>query len=336
MQKIIDITGQTFGKLTVLSFSHTQKKNGAFWICRCECGTEKIISGACLRQGTTKSCGCAGRARLDKFNTKARMEKLGASDLSGMRFGALVVIGPTRDKHGKLAWECECVCGKFAVRLFTELNTEANASCGCQRGIKRRLDLAAKRFGRLTAIEIDEELSKSKGKTIWKCRCDCGNTVFVGAPQLSTGHTNSCGCLRRESSSRHAANVLANHSCKNSKYNWHITVGGKCIHLRSSFEVIFAKYLLKHRIRFEYEPRKIQLAPDIIYIPDFYLPDSDTWVEVKGYAHDGWPRKRALFEKAGYKLLVVTMASLASYLPGISYGVWMKRNAHKYLRNSVK
>ncbi len=150
---------------------------------------------------------------------------------------------------------------------------------------------------------------------------------------LVRGHTQSCGCLQRESISRLGATVGIKNCTAQSKYDWHVKANGKRVVLRSSYEVIFAKYLLKHRIRFEYEPRRIQLAPDTIYIPDFYLPDTDTWVEVKGYASPNWLRKRAMFERAGYKLIVVTGASIDSYLTGIKYNAWMDKNAHKYLRN---
>lgn len=53
-----DLTGQTFGLLTALSLSKTRKGYGAYWLCRCECGNEKVILGKCLNRGTTKTCGC--------------------------------------------------------------------------------------------------------------------------------------------------------------------------------------------------------------------------------------------------------------------------------------
>lgn len=57
MSVLKDISGMTFGKLTVKSFSEI--KNGkAYWLCSCDCGTEKVIVGTSLRKGTTKSCGC--------------------------------------------------------------------------------------------------------------------------------------------------------------------------------------------------------------------------------------------------------------------------------------
>ena len=54
----IDLSGQAFGRLTVLEFSHTDKKDQTYWTCECECGNTKSINGASLRRGSSKSCGC--------------------------------------------------------------------------------------------------------------------------------------------------------------------------------------------------------------------------------------------------------------------------------------
>ncbi|MDH0899647.1 hypothetical protein N5C12_09815 [Comamonas aquatica] len=53
----IDMTGKTFGELTVLSFSHVDKKKTAHWVVRCGCGVEKSVSGCDLRAGKILSCG---------------------------------------------------------------------------------------------------------------------------------------------------------------------------------------------------------------------------------------------------------------------------------------
>lgn len=58
----IDLTGQRFGKLEVLSFAEERKRN-YFWLCRCDCGQEKEINGGSLRAGKSKSCGC-GQGRF--------------------------------------------------------------------------------------------------------------------------------------------------------------------------------------------------------------------------------------------------------------------------------
>ena len=69
MGKIIDITGQRFGKLTALRYDHKDKENKAIWECRCDCGNIVYVSGKALRTGNTKSCGCGKveRARLMKY-----------------------------------------------------------------------------------------------------------------------------------------------------------------------------------------------------------------------------------------------------------------------------
>lgn len=53
-----DLTGQKFGLLTILSFSHMDKNRHSVWNCKCECGTEKQIIRNELISGDTKSCGC--------------------------------------------------------------------------------------------------------------------------------------------------------------------------------------------------------------------------------------------------------------------------------------
>lgn len=66
MYKPIDITGQKFNNLTVLSLHHRDAKSRTYyWLCRCDCGNEHIVSGKALKNGSVKSCGC-----LRKNNVK--------------------------------------------------------------------------------------------------------------------------------------------------------------------------------------------------------------------------------------------------------------------------
>jgi len=58
MGKFIDITGQTFGRLTVVKRVFTKNQHEACWLCKCLCGTSKILIGGSLRSGRTQSCGC--------------------------------------------------------------------------------------------------------------------------------------------------------------------------------------------------------------------------------------------------------------------------------------
>lgn len=62
-RKKLDLTGQRYGKLTVLGPAENMGGYTA-WLCRCGCGRETVVPTRHLRSGHTKSCGClaAGRA----------------------------------------------------------------------------------------------------------------------------------------------------------------------------------------------------------------------------------------------------------------------------------
>jgi len=74
--KRIDLIGKKFGKLEVIKYSHKNTKGNSHWVCKCECGTEKIVLGYNLNNGHTSSCGCLKNNR---------------EDLTGQLFGKLTV-----------------------------------------------------------------------------------------------------------------------------------------------------------------------------------------------------------------------------------------------------
>ena len=59
MSKRLDLVGQRFGRLTVISLNEeaTKQKKNTQWNCKCDCGNEVIVRGSNLSGGTT-SCGC--------------------------------------------------------------------------------------------------------------------------------------------------------------------------------------------------------------------------------------------------------------------------------------
>ncbi len=57
MSRLINLKGQTFGKLNVVMFAGKRGKN-LLWLCTCECGGQSIVLGGNLRRGLSKSCGC--------------------------------------------------------------------------------------------------------------------------------------------------------------------------------------------------------------------------------------------------------------------------------------
>lgn len=60
MSKLIDLTGQRFGRLAVIGQSSRHNRQ-VLWLCKCDCGQTTIVTGGNLRSGNTRSCGCLNR-----------------------------------------------------------------------------------------------------------------------------------------------------------------------------------------------------------------------------------------------------------------------------------
>lgn len=58
MGKVIDLTGQVFGRLTVISRVESSLRGEARWLCECACGNQSTVTTSSLRSRNTKSCGC--------------------------------------------------------------------------------------------------------------------------------------------------------------------------------------------------------------------------------------------------------------------------------------
>lgn len=126
-RNVIDLTGNRYGKLTVLKKASPHiTKGGAYitmWECQCDCGNKTIVSSQKLRNGHTTSCGCA------KHEMKPRKK-----DLEGKRFGRLTVIkfleqGEREDKRRQ--WLCKCDCGNYSQVSGAKLINGHTKSCGC-------------------------------------------------------------------------------------------------------------------------------------------------------------------------------------------------------------
>ena len=95
--------------------------------------------------------------------------------------------------------------------------------------------------------------------------------------------------------------------------------GDRCVAMRSSWEVAYAKFLDSHGWEWQYEPKAFDLG-DSTYTPDFYLPLMDAYVEIKGYLTRAnkfkIDRFRELYPNVGWKLLEKSgLESLGMELP---------------------
>lgn len=185
-----DLTGQRFGRLTVVRSIHTDKKGRAMWLCKCDCGGEKEVSTYQLTSGNTKSCGCL------------RTEHSRRVDISGQRFGRLVAVSFSHynEKHQD-CWLFHCDCGNDKIMPAANVKWGNTRSCGClhrerTEDIKKQ-DITGCRFDRLVALRPTENRDAA-GSVIWECQCDCGKTAFYSVNVLNRGKVHSCGCMYRE------------------------------------------------------------------------------------------------------------------------------------------
>ena len=129
MGAFINITGHKFNRLLVLYKTDKKQGNDWIWHCKCDCGNECEVTGASLRSGRTKSCGC-----LKKESDKASKPHL--IDLTGQKFGHLTVLHQVApDKTGHTRWECICDCGNpnHLIVFGDNLRRNHTTSCGCDR-----------------------------------------------------------------------------------------------------------------------------------------------------------------------------------------------------------
>lgn len=122
--KIPDLTGERFGRLTVLSQSIRQFRGRSqnVCLCRCDCGNEISVPANRLVRADggepsepVRSCGCS--------------RKLG--DLAGKRFGRLVAVSVSGSGKAGVEWLCCCDCGNTRIVPASALTRGRATSCGC-------------------------------------------------------------------------------------------------------------------------------------------------------------------------------------------------------------
>ena len=202
-----EMIGKIFGKWTVLEKTeHRNSDRCIMYLCKCECGTIKEVSGVNLRKGKSKSCGCYRKAQINLINQK---------------FDNLTVIRRAieKEKNKEVIWECKCSCGNNCFRTTYQLRNKNHFhSCGCYtkeqiKTMNPGYNLIDKKFNFLTVTELLPERN-NRGDKIWKCFCDCGNEVKVSSYLLLKGEVASCGCIKQSIGEIHIENILKQNNIK--------------------------------------------------------------------------------------------------------------------------
>jgi hypothetical protein len=129
-----DLTGQRFGRMTVLKFAETRNRKN-YWLCRCDCGNEKQVIDYALKSGDTQSCGCMGR----EHRKAAIVAKAQTAISIGVRFGKLIIIGYDESHKGRgIYCRCHCDCGNEIIVSLHALRRGNTSSCGCGEAENKR------------------------------------------------------------------------------------------------------------------------------------------------------------------------------------------------------
>lgn len=164
MSKVIDMTGQKYGYLTILERAENDKHGKAQWWCQCDCGSpKKIINGAAIRRGLVVSCGCKKNKEMQKYNQSNVINQI------GNRYGKLLVISRNTDSKnsdGRAMWNCQCDCGNTCVVSGKLLRDHHVASCGC--GIKSIGEKAISELLTITNINFCQQYKVSIQQNIYE------------------------------------------------------------------------------------------------------------------------------------------------------------------------
>lgn len=101
--------------------------------------------------------------------------------------------------------------------------------------MRKAIDLVGERFGRL--VVVTRAPNKTFGNTEWSCRCDCGNFKNVQGGALKNGRSKSCGCIQKESATKHGMEGTKTYNawasmksrCNNQKNKFFSHYGGRGI-----------------------------------------------------------------------------------------------------------
>ena len=128
----LDLTGNIFGRLTVLGDVRKRTKNGkVLWHCLCECGTVTFVRGDHLKSGKISSCGCLNEEKKhDRFK-----------DLSNTETDNFKIIDRAYSKNQRVYWNCICKnCGNHVELQSNQIDRYSGCGCKQNRSTKERMD----------------------------------------------------------------------------------------------------------------------------------------------------------------------------------------------------
>lgn len=118
---------------------------------------------------------------------------------------------------GNSKWKCQCECGTIKEVLGSSLRNGNSKSCGkCGSKKNKTIDMTGWNMWEHgipeSKITVIKQLPTEGGHALWECKCNCGNpiTFKVDGGNLRSGHTLSCGCIRKGQNHKDRSNTYHN------------------------------------------------------------------------------------------------------------------------------
>jgi hypothetical protein len=119
-----NISGKVYGKLTVLSYDHTDAKGQAVWYCACSCGKKTYVRTKELNYGNTRSCGCLISKHDTRMGKKRKINWIPEPVTVSLhkKTGKWIAYINANKKHVHLGYFAEIgdaiKCRKDAARIY--------------------------------------------------------------------------------------------------------------------------------------------------------------------------------------------------------------------------
>lgn len=193
-----------------------------------------------------------------------------------------------------------------------------------------RKDISNQRFGRLVAIRPN---GKQGSGYKWLCKCDCGNEITTKSSSLLRGLTKSCGCLRKDTTSKrftkhngrfeHLYTIYCSMKsrCQNSKNEHYKFYGGKGIKVCDEWKTDYSNFR-EWALKNGYSP---ELSIDRIDVNGNYEPNNCRWVTKQEQANN-----KTNNDFIEYQGEIHTIAEWAR-IKGLSYySLYQRIKVHKW------
>ena len=189
--------GERFGSWTLVE----RRGDIHRWLCRCDCGTEKLHSMSTLTGGKSTKCRAC--------QTREKQKNIAAVGKKYTNYTVLRLVKDAAEAKDRV-WECRCDCGEIQQVTESALRVKKRKHCPvCSIVAAREQNTKFKyhpgeKYGSFTLLYLDRK------SHAWVCRCDCGRESKVQAYRFTVGAASKCrDCANRERREARAAEVKA-------------------------------------------------------------------------------------------------------------------------------